>query len=55
MKPVRQDNPAAFWASPLAENYPILHAWPKISKCPSNIGLGWTLVQCCWSNHKGPA
>jgi len=27
----------------------------KISKCPSNIGLGWTLVQCCWSNHKGQA
>ena len=24
----------------------------KISKCPSNIGLGWTLVQCC---HKGQA
>ena len=30
MEPVRQqDNPAAFWASPLAESYPILRAWPK--------------------------
>jgi len=29
MQPVRQDNPAAFWASPLAGSYPILRAWSK--------------------------
>jgi len=29
MEPVRQDNPAAFWASPLADSYPILRRLAK--------------------------
>ena len=41
MQLVRQDNPAAFWASSLADGFTLSHApsGQEISKCPSNISL----------------